>query len=284
MVQLLRVLARSRFLTPEPVASPAPLLTRARLLILAYAAATAGAVSAFGSSLWSVGLPAAFLALFADGVARPGSSALYPTVRRGSRSGARVALTFDDGPDPSVTPAVLDALARHGARATFFAIGRSLDAHPQIARRVLAEGHELANHSWHHARWQSFSGVREQIAEIERGERAIAHVAGDGRKPLYRAPFGIKSPPFVLAAQTKRLTMVAWSLHSRDTRLTDPDAIAARVLRKVRPGDIVLMHDGHDLPGRHRSAAAAALPLVLAGLRAKELECVTVSELLYPSR
>jgi peptidoglycan/xylan/chitin deacetylase (PgdA/CDA1 family) len=203
---------------------------------------------------------------------------------RGSRRSRRLALTFDDGPDPTVTPAVLDALARHGARATFFAIGRSLDAHPQLARRVLAEGHELANHSWHHARWQSFAGVREQIEEIERGERAIAHIAGDGRTPLYRAPFGIKSPPFVLAAQAKQLTMVAWSLHSRDTRVRDPEAIAARVLRRIRPGDIVLMHDGHDLPGRHRSAAAAALPRVLAGLRAKELECVTVSELLYPSR
>jgi peptidoglycan/xylan/chitin deacetylase (PgdA/CDA1 family) len=284
MVQLLRVLARSRVLTPEPVVQPASsLLSRARLLILAYGAATAGAVSAFGPSFLSMGLPAAFLGLFGDGVGRPGSSVLYPTVRHGTRSGSRVALTFDDGPDPVVTPSVLDALASDGARATFFAIGRSLEAHPQIARRVLAEGHELANHSWHHARWQSFTGVREQVAEIERGERAIARLAGDGRKPLYRAPFGIKSPPFVLAAQAKRLTMVAWSLHSRDTRIADPERIAARVLERIRPGDIVLMHDGHDLPGRHRSAAAAALPLVLAGLRTKELECVTVSELLYPS-
>jgi peptidoglycan-N-acetylglucosamine deacetylase len=283
MVQLLRVLARSRVLTPEPLAQPAPtLFTRARLLLLAYAAATAGAVHAFGPSPLSVGLPAAFLGLFGDGVGRPGSSVLYPTVRHGTRTGSRIALTFDDGPDPGVTPAVLDALASHGARATFFAIGRSLDAHPQLARRVLAEGHELANHSWHHARSQSFAGIRGQIEEIERGERAIARIAGDARPPLYRAPFGIKSPPFVLAAQAKQLTMVAWSLHSRDTQSADPERIAARVLKKIRPGDIVLMHDGHDLPGEHRPAAAAALPLVLSGLRAKELECVTVSELLYP--
>lgn len=272
-------------MTPEPLVHPTPsLLSRARLLILAYGAATAGAVSAFGPSALSMGLPATFLGLFGDGVGRPGSSVLYPTVRHGSRSGSRVALTFDDGPDPGVTPSVLDALASHGARATFFAIGRSLDAYPHIARRVLAEGHELANHSWHHARWQSFAGVREQVDEIERGERAIARVEGDARKPLYRAPFGIKSPPFVLAAQAKRLTMVAWSLHSRDTSSADPERIAARVLKKIRPGDIVLMHDGHDLPGEHRPAAAAALPLVLSGLQAKELECVTVSELLDPLR
>src|SRR5688572_1619442 len=102
------------------------MLTRARALLFAYAATTAGAVAAFGTSKWTIGVPAVFLALFADGVVRAGSSVLYPTVRCGPRSGRRVALTFDDGPDPEVTPGVLDALAGHGARATFFAIGRKV--------------------------------------------------------------------------------------------------------------------------------------------------------------
>ncbi len=258
------------------------MLSRARALLLAYAASSAGAIRAFGASKLSIGLPALFLALFADGVGRPGSSVLYPTWRHGPRNGRRVALSFDDGPDPEVTPVVLDALARHGARATFFAIGRWLEAHPQIARRVLAEGHELGNHSWKHSRWEGFSTPREQIAEIERGERAIAAIAGNGVQPLYRAPFGVKTPPFVVAAHAKRLTMVAWSLHSRDTRTTDPTLVAARVLRRIRPGDIVLMHDGHDLPGRHRTVCARAVPLILDGLRERKLECVTVSELLGP--
>src|SRR5258706_14673831 len=137
-------------------------ISRARALLLAYAASTAGAVRALGASAVSVGLPALFLALFADGIARPGSSVLYPTVRSGPRGRRRVALSFDDGPDPEVTPAVLDALAAYGARATFFAIGRSLEAHPELARRVLAEGHELGNHSWKHSRWQSFATPRAQ--------------------------------------------------------------------------------------------------------------------------
>jgi peptidoglycan/xylan/chitin deacetylase (PgdA/CDA1 family) len=258
------------------------ILSRARGLLLAYAATTAGAVNAFGKSPLSLGLPAVFLALFADGVVRPGSSVLYPTVRHGPRDGRRVALSFDDGPDPVVTPAVLDALAVHGARATFFAIGRSLDAYPQLARRVVAEGHEIGNHSWKHSPWESFSMPGEQIAEIERGERAIAAITGSGASPLYRAPHGVKSPPFVMAARAKQLKMVAWSLHSRDTFFADPARIAARVLRRVRPGDIVVMHDGHERPGRHRSRCAAAVPLILAGLRERELECVTISELLEP--
>ena len=92
-------------------------MSRARALLLAWAAATAGAVGAFGASAAAIGVPAVFLLLFADGVIRPGSSVLYPTVRRGPRDGRRVALSFDDGPDPEVTPAVLDALAAHGAHA-----------------------------------------------------------------------------------------------------------------------------------------------------------------------
>jgi len=262
---------------------PGPILSRARVLLLGWAAATAGAVAAFGASAFAIGVPAVFLLFFADGVIRPGSSVLYPTVRRGPRDGRRVALSFDDGPDPEVTPAVLDALKVHGARATFFAIGRAVDAHPEVARRLVAEGHELANHSWRHSRWGSFTMPRRQRAEIERGERAVAAIAGNGAAPLYRAPFGVKSPPFIEAARAKRLTMVAWSLHSRDTFRAEPKRIAARVLRRIRPGDIVLLHDGHDRPGQHRTRCAHAVLLILAGLRERGLECVTVSELLRPA-
>jgi peptidoglycan/xylan/chitin deacetylase (PgdA/CDA1 family) len=258
------------------------MLTRARALLLAYAAATAGGIGTFGVSALTIGLPAAFLALFADGVARPGSSVLYPTLTHGSRDRRRVALSFDDGPDPEVTPAVLDALARHGARATFFSIGQRIEAWPELARRAVAEGHELGNHSWRHSRWEPFSTPRAQSAEIERGERAVAAIAGNGRTPLYRAPFGVKSPPFVEAAHAKRLSVVAWSLHGRDTGSADAPKIAARVLRRIRPGDIVLLHDGHDLPDRHRSACAGAVSLILSGLHERGLECVTVSELLRP--
>jgi len=258
-------------------------LSRARALLLSYAAATAGAVGAFGASALSLGLPAVFLALFADGVGRPGSSVLYPTVTHGPRDGQRVALSFDDGPDPAVTPDVLDALARHGARATFFSVGRLVEAWPELARRVAAEGHELGNHSWRHSRWEPFSTPRAQIAEMERGARAIAAIVGNGAAPLYRAPFGVKSPPFVVAAHTKRLTMVAWSVHGRDTGGADAEQIAARVLCRVRPGDIVLLHDGHDRPGEHRTACADAVRRILAGLRERKLECVTVSELIGQS-
>lgn len=256
-------------------------LTRTEILTFAYAVATASAVGAFGLSAFTLGIPAAaFLALFTDGVARPGSSILYPTVARGPRNRRRVALTFDDGPDPEVTPAVLDALAQHGERATFFSIGRSLEEHPQLARRLVAEGHELGNHSWRHSRWQNLFGTGEHAREIERGEQAIAAVTGSQTRPLYRPPIGLKSPQLARVAYRQQLTLVAWSLHSHDTRSTNPERVAQRVLKKIQPGDIVLMHDGHDRQGRHRPVCAQAVPPILQGLREKSLLCVTVSELL----
>jgi peptidoglycan/xylan/chitin deacetylase (PgdA/CDA1 family) len=257
------------------------IVSRATLLLLAYGAATASAAAAVGFSALGMGVPAVvFLALFADGVVRPGSNVLYPTVTRGPSSGNRVALSFDDGPDPEVTPAVLDALAKHDARATFFTIGRYLDAHPQLARRIVEQGHELGNHSWRHSRWQNFFGADEQAREIERGARAIAAVTRKQSNPLYRPPIGLKSPPLARAASQRQLTVVAWSLQSRDTRTADPERIAQRVLERIRSGDIVLMHDGHDRSGRHRPACAQATSLILEGLREKGLECATVSELL----
>ena len=257
------------------------MLTRLNLVALACGAAAAGAVSAFGSSALTLGLPAAvFLALCTDGIARPRSSLAYPTVTHGPRDRDRVALTFDDGPDPTVTPDVLSALAMYDTRATFFSIGRSLAAHPTLAHDIAAGGHELGNHSWQHSRWQNFFGAAAQAREIARGERAVAAVTGRRTPPLYRPPIGLKSPPFARAAQQARLTLVGWSLRSRDTLTADPERIAARVLRRIRPGDIVLLHDGHDQPGRHRPACARAVPLILRGLREKGLECSTVSELL----
>lgn len=221
--------------------------------------------------------------LVTDAIARPGSSLFYPTVSHGPRLGRRVALSFDDGPDPAMTPKVLDVLAEYGAHATFFVIGEALVAYPEIGRRMVAEGHVIGNHSWQHSRWQNFYAAGWHGREIARGEQAIAAVTGSSAPVLYRAPVGLKSGELAHAAWRRGLTLVAWSLHSRDTRLKDPESIARRVLERVRAGDIVLMHDGHDLPGRTRPLCAKALRLILQGLRERGLECVTIPELLAPA-
>lgn len=255
-------------------------ICRADKVLLSGGAAMLGGTVLFGAPL-GVAIPAAaFAAVMADGIFRPSSSTFYPTVSNGPRDQSTVALTFDDGPDEQVTPAVLDTLASADARATFFTIGRNLEQNLALGRRIVDERHELANHSWRHAYWQNFYSTRAHAADLARNTRIIQELTGCATEPLYRPPVGLKSPGLARAALARELKVVAWSVHSRDTIIRDPRRIAARVLTRIKPGDIVLMHDGHDLPGRHRRGIIEALPLILAGLKQRGLKPVTVSQLL----
>lgn len=241
-------------------------------------------VLVFSWPWWVLVLPGALLVgLVADGMLRPSSSLFYPTISRGARDSACVALTFDDGPDPEVTPQVLDVLARHRAHASFFVIGKAFVSQPDLARRMLAEGHLIGNHSWQHSRWQNFHLFRWQQRELEQSEQALAALPGGGQSLLYRPPVGLKRPELARALWQHGVTLVAWSLHSRDTFARDPARVARRVLAKVRAGDIVLLHDGHDLGRRRREICVPAVNLILEGLRARGLRCVTLSELLHLS-
>lgn len=225
-------------------------------------------------------IAATLVLLLTDGIARPASSVFHPTITHGRRDSHKVALTFDDGPDPLVTPEVLDTLVAHNARATFFTIGQSVEAHPELARRIVNEGHVLGNHSWQHSRTQNFRYRWWHRAELARSEQILDNVAGGQRERLYRPPVGLKIGELCREIWRRRLTIVAWSLHSHDTRLASAEQIAKRVLSKVRGGDIILMHDGHDQPDQHRPHCAKAVALILQGLREKGLECVAIPDLL----
>lgn len=260
-------------------------LCRADKFLLASGAAVLGSAVAFGPSALSIGLPfSAHALLMADGIFRPASSLLYPTLIRGRSDQPHVSLTFDDGPDPEITPRLLDMLAEHQARATFFVIGRQLEKSLAIGKRMLDEGHELGNHSWHHSRLQNFYSTAGHAAEMDRCSQLIKSVTGQAREPLYRPPVGLKSPAMARAAQKRNLTAVAWSIHSRDTIMRDANAIARNILRRVRPGDIVLLHDGHDLDNRHRPIIHEIVPPLLRGLQELGLKSVPVSELSADTR
>jgi peptidoglycan/xylan/chitin deacetylase (PgdA/CDA1 family) len=247
----------------------------------------AGGAAVLGSSALLTAAPlavtsAAFLMVLTDGIFRPSSSVLYPTISHGPRDRPLVALTFDDGPDPEVTPSILEALAGAGARATFFTIGRHLAKHREIAVRAIRDGHEIGNHSWMHSYFQNFYRTNHQRSDVDRSTRLIQELSGSSTEPLYRSPVGLKSPALARVAHARRLQVIAWSLHSRDTFTHDAQATAALVLSRIAPGDIVLMHDGHERDNHHRGTAAAALPAILSGLRERGLSSVTVSELLQP--
>lgn len=250
------------------------------LALVAVMVFAAGMIWAGWSAWWGLPACAILVAVICDAIARPTSSLFYPTVTHGARGVNCVALTFDDGPDPQTTPQVLDALAANGTRATFFVIGRLVERHPQLVRRMVDEGHVLGNHSWQHSRGQNFRGRRWQRDEINRGQQAISRVSGGAGSHLYRAPMGLKIGALCHELWRQNLVLVAWSLHSHDTRLDSAEVIASRVLARVRGGDIILLHDGHDLPDQHRPHCVEAVKLILQGLQEKGLDCVTVPELL----
>lgn len=240
-----------------------------------------------GLHAWTLLPPVIVYALLAiDGVARPRSGWLLPVVSHGSREKSEVALTFDDGPDPELTPRILDTLEAHRAHATFFVIGRWAEAHPQLVRRMLDEGHEVGNHSYAHPRLLNMRARRAMLREIERGREALRPLGVNihGNR-LYRPPMGLKNPALARIQRQLGLTVVAWSLHAGDTRKRDPQTVAGRVLERIRGGDIVLFHDGHDLADRkRRSAVAEALEQILPELSRRGLRSVTVSDLLDENR
>lgn len=255
-------------------------LCRADRFLLASGAAVLGSAVVFGPGALSIGLPlGAHALLMADGIFRPASTLLYPTLVRGRTDRPHVSLTFDDGPDPEITPRLLDMLSEYQARATFFVIGRQLEKSLALGKRMLEEGHELGNHSWQHSRLQNFYSTAGHGEQIDRCSQLIRSLTGNEHEPLYRPPVGLKSPAMARAAHKRKLTAVAWSIHSRDTVMRDANTIARNVLRRIRAGDIVLLHDGHDLDRRHRPIIHQIVPLLLQGLRERGLRSVPVSEL-----
>lgn len=258
-------------------------MTRADALALACGLWLAAGVAAAGPHVWTLLPPvAAYALLVADGIVRPAAPWLLPLLTHGDRGAPRIALTFDDGPDPEVTPRVLDLLHRHGVRATFFLIAERAQSNPDLVRRMAAEGHEIANHSYRHSRLLNLAPPGPMRREILRATRTLNSLAPGATADLYRPPMGLKSPWLAWVQRQLQLRVATWSLHARDTSRRPPEQIARRVLRRVRGGDIVVMHDGHDRPGRHRTAAAEALPLILQGLLRAGLHPVPLGELCPP--
>ena len=149
------------------------------------------------------------------------------------------ALTFDDGPDPRATPAILDALDRHGARATFFMIGHAAERHPELVGEVARRGHCVANHTHTHPSLPDLPGRRRR-AEIRRCRDAIAP---HGRR-LFRAPKGHQTPATCVDVLRSGYEAVGWSVSGEDWVPREPEWIAGRVLDLLAPGSIVLLHDG----------------------------------------
>jgi peptidoglycan/xylan/chitin deacetylase (PgdA/CDA1 family) len=185
-----------------------------------------------------------------------------------------VVLTFDDGPHPEGTPAVLEVLARAGARATFFVIGEQVARRPALLTDIVAAGHEVALHGYRHRLQLRLTGVQVRH-DLERGAAVIAEAVG--KPPVWhRPPYGIYSQAGLLAARAAGMRPLLWSRWGKDWRkLTTPSRIASRVLHGVLPGDVILLHDAdfYSANNSHRRTAAA-LGLVLAELERRRIATV----------
>jgi len=181
-------------------------------------------------------------------------------------SGRLLAITFDDGPDPRWTPQILDVLARHQVRATFFLIGERALAYPRIAERITQAGHAVGNHSMRHP--QRFAALPPSriLQEIRQGQDAIAQATGTAPQ-LFRAPAGNWSTVVLRLAEDTGLRAVDWSVDPKDWRSPPPSRIVRTLLRS-RGGDVMLCHDG----GGDRSATVRAVDVALGILRDRGAE------------
>jgi peptidoglycan/xylan/chitin deacetylase (PgdA/CDA1 family) len=184
------------------------------------------------------------------------------TLWRGPGSSRTVALTFDDGPGPD-TARILDVLAEKGVKATFFFLGENARRHPGLVGRARAEGHAVGNHGMSHRKMHAIS-ARGIEREIMNAEAAIGRIDGISGRKILRVPHGFKSFALLSAARRLGYVLVAWTAGVWDSDRPGPDVIARRAAAVLKPGCILLLHDGDGIrPDADRSRTAGALPAII---------------------
>jgi peptidoglycan/xylan/chitin deacetylase (PgdA/CDA1 family) len=246
--------------------SPTPLLKASAALHVG-----AAALALARPSLWPWALGAVILnhaQLTATGL-WPRSTLLGPNLTRLPAAAARrgeIALSIDDGPDPAVTPQVLDLLDQYAVKATFFCVGRRVEDYAELAREIVRRGHAIENHSYRHLNYFSLLGPRALAHEIERAQEAIGAITG--RRPLFfRAPAGLRSPLLDPILTRLGLLLASWTRRGFDSVNGDPESVFVRLTSGLAAGDILLLHDGH--AARTRSGTPVileVLPRLLTGI------------------
>jgi len=187
-----------------------------------------------------------------------------------------IAITIDDGPDTAVTPAVLDLLDQHDAKATFFCIGTQARAHPALCREIVARGHSVQNHSDRHSPRFSLLGPKGMTDEIAAAQAALGDITGEAPR-FFRAPAGLRNPFLAPILQRLELQLVSWTRRGFDTVRRDPADVLTRLARNLDAGDILLAHDGNAARSDDgRAVVLAVLPPLLVRTRALGLVAVTL--------
>jgi peptidoglycan/xylan/chitin deacetylase (PgdA/CDA1 family) len=247
-------------------------------------------LAAIAAALWLAPAPlswvlagaalAAGLGVIAWAVFNVNSGIWARTLWRGDGEDKRVALTFDDGPDPAFTPKILRVLADKKVPAAFFCVGQRVEQNPELAKQIHDQGHLIGNHSFHHGMWINFGLHGTLRSEIDRCNAAVAAAAGV-TPALYRPPHGFKNPALGDVLRERGMAVIGWQVRGFDAVVNDAARITTRVVDGARPGGVITLHDGAGLQGSpDRSATVAALPVIIDGLRARGFRFVRLDELL----
>jgi peptidoglycan/xylan/chitin deacetylase (PgdA/CDA1 family) len=201
-----------------------------------------------------------------------------PNLVRADAAAARgeICLSFDDGPDPQVTPRVLELLERHGAKASFFCIGERAAAQPELVREMVRRGHSVENHSYSHSNAFAFYGRARTRAEVDRAQAAITAIAGRAPR-FFRAPVGFRNALLSPVLASRGLRYVSWTRRGYDGVSNDAEKIFRRLVRGLSPGDILLLHDS-------RSVVLEVLPRLLEEAGRQGWRCVGLPDALEPQR
>lgn len=264
---------------PSSESWPWPPVIRASAVV--HVAAIGAGLFVPGALPWAIGAIVLNHVVITAAGLTPRSSLLGTNVTRLPEAAAarrEIAITIDDGPDPEVTPKVLDLLDAHGQRATFFCIAERVLEHPALAREILARGHSIQNHTARHRHNFSFLGPRGFAKEISRAQQVLEEVTGH-RPTCFRAPAGLRNPFLAPVLHRMGLSLVSWTRRGFDTRERNPETVLARLTSDLKAGDILLLHDGHAArTDQGQPVILEVLPKLLSRLRADSLRAVTLPE------
>ncbi len=210
----------------------------------------------------------------------PRSNWLGPNLTRLPAGRDEIALTIDDGPDPAVTPKVLDILDRYAVKATFFCIGEKAARHPDLCREIVARGHDVENHSQRHLHWFSLLGYRGIFKELREAQTMLTKITGNA--PLFfRAPAGLRNPFLDPALFKLDLRLASWSIRAYDTRIGDAEEVSRKLLGGLKKGAILLMHDGNSARTQDGNPVILeVLPIILSEAKNSGLNFVTLRDTL----
>lgn len=251
--------------------------------VAVHAAAALGMLAVPAAWPWALGALVANHAVLTVAGLLPRSHLLGPNLTRlPSTAVARreVALTIDDGPDPEVTPRVLDLLDAAGVKASFFCIGRRARSQPVLCREIVARGHRVENHGDAHSSVFSLLGPARMRADIVAAQATLCDITGQAPR-FFRPTAGLRNPFLEPVLAGLDLQLAAWTRRAYDTREGQPQRVLQRLIRNLGPGDILLMHDGHaarTVDGQ--PVILAVLPTLLQTLAAKQLSPATLKDAL----